>query len=103
METIFPIITKKEMFSNNNRNCIRNNVRKFKILFLTFHLTFYIYIYIKFSNTVTFYPTKKKKKKTPLLFENLTNDVTSYLTSLLCKLSVSKYIGPCVARFYEKT
>ena len=28
MKTIFLIITRKEMFSNNNRNYIRNKVRK---------------------------------------------------------------------------
>ena len=67
------------MFSNNNRNCIRNKVRKFKILFLTFHLNLYIYIYIYNFHT-------------PLLFENQMNDATSHLTSLLCKSLVSKYI-----------
>ena len=75
METIFPIITKKVTFSNTNRNCIRNKVRKFKILFLTFHLNLYIYNF-----------------HTPLLFENQMNDATSHLTSLLCKSLVSKYI-----------
>ena len=49
-----------------------------KIHFLTFHLTFYIYIYIKFSYTIT--------------FENLMNNATSHLLSLLCKSSVSKYM-----------
>ena len=71
METIFLVITKKVMFSSNNRNCIRNKIRKFKILFLTFHLTFYIYFF-----------------HILLLFENLMNDTTSYLTSLLCNYHI---------------
>ena len=49
-----------------------------KIHFLTFHLTLfiiYIYIYIKFSYTI--------------IFENLMNNATSLLLSLLCKSSVN--------------
>ena len=38
----------------------------------------YIYIYIKFSYTIT--------------FENLMNNTTSHLSSLLCKSSVNKYM-----------
>ena len=38
----------------------------------------YIYIYIKISYTIT--------------FENLMNNATSHLSSLLCKSSVSKYM-----------
>ena len=54
---------------------------------MTFHLTLfiiYIYIYIytciyiKFSYTI--------------IFENLMNNATSHLSSLLCKSSVSKYM-----------
>ena len=80
METIFPIITKKVMFSYNNRNCIRNKVKKKIFFFLTFHLTLYIYTHThtKFSYTIT--------------FENLMNDATSHLMSLLWKSSVSKYM-----------
>ena len=49
-------------------------LENFKISFLTFHLTlFIIYIYIKFSYTIT--------------FENLMNNATSHLMSLLCKSS----------------
>ena len=52
METIL-IITKKEMFSNNSRNYIRNKVRKFKNPFfdISFNLIYkykYIYIYVIF-------------------------------------------------------
>ena len=46
METIFPFITKREMFSSNHINYIRIKLGNFKIPFLTFHLTLYIYIYI---------------------------------------------------------
>ena len=53
METIL-IITKKEMFSDNSRNYIRNKTRKFKNPFFDIS--------------------------------------TSHLSSLLCKLSVSKYM-----------
>ena len=50
-----------------------------KIHFLTFHLSlFIIYIYIKFSYTI--------------IFENLMNNATSLLLSLLCKSSVNKYM-----------
>ena len=47
METIL-IITKKEMFSDSNRNYIRNKVRKFKNPFIdiSFNLIYNIYIYI---------------------------------------------------------
>ena len=80
METIFLITTKKEMFSR--RNHIKNKVRKFLNPFfdISFNLIYniYIYIYIKFSYTIT--------------FENLMNDTTSHLMSLICKLSVSKYM-----------
>ena len=79
METIL-IITKKEMFSDSSRNYIRNKVRKFKNPFfdISFNLI-YIYIYIyKFSYTIT--------------SENLMNNATSHLSSLLCKSSVSKYM-----------
>ena len=93
METIFPIITKKVMFSNNNRNCIRNKVRKFKILFLTVHLTFYIYIYIYVCVCVCVYVCVCVNNfHILLLFENIMNNVTSHLMSLLCKSLVSKYI-----------
>ena len=45
METIL-IITKKEMFFDSSKNCIRK-LGNLKIHFLTFHLTlFIIYIYI---------------------------------------------------------
>ena len=78
METIL-IITKKEMFSDSSRKDIRNKVKKFKNPFfdISFNLIYkyiYIYIYIKFLYTIT--------------FENLMNNATS----LLCKLSVSKYM-----------
>ena len=77
METIL-IITKKEMFSDSSRNYIRNKVRKFKNPFfdISFNLI-YIYIY-KFSYTIT--------------SENLMNNATSHLSSLLCKSSISKYM-----------
>ena len=75
METIL-IIAKKEMFSDSSRNYTRNKDRKFKNPF--FDISFnHIYIYIKFSYTIT--------------FENLMNNATSHLISLLCKSSVSKY------------
>ena len=71
------IITKKEMFSDSSKNYIRNKVWKFKNPF--FDISYiYIYIYIKFSYTIT--------------FENLMNNATSHLLSLLYKSSVSKYI-----------
>ena len=58
METIFPIITKKMMFSSYNRNCIRNKIRKFKILF--FYISFnLLYIYI-FSYIVTFWKSNER-------------------------------------------
>ena len=80
METIFPIITKKVMFSYNNRNCIRNKVKK-KIFFF-FYISFdLIYIHTHIQNFHTL-----------LLFENLMNDATSHLMSLLWKSSVSKYM-----------
>ena len=81
METIFPFITKNEIFSGNNTNYKRNQVRKFKNPFfdISFNLLYiYIYIYIKFSYTIT--------------FENLMNNATSHLLYLLCKLLVSKYM-----------
>ena len=67
------------MFSDSSRNYIRNKVRKFKNPFfdISFNLIYNIYIYIKFSYTIT--------------FENLMNSATSHLLSLLCKSSVSKY------------
>jgi len=76
METIL-IITKKEMFSDSSRNYIRNKVRKFKNPFfdISFNLIYNIY---KISYIIT--------------FENLMNNATSYLSSLLCKSSVSKYM-----------
>ena len=83
METIL-IITKKEMFFDSSRNYIRNKVRKFKNPFfdisfnLIYNIYIYIYIYIKFSYAIT--------------FENLMNNATSHLLSLLCKSSVSKYM-----------
>ena len=42
------IITKKEMFSDNSTNYIRNKVRKFENLFfdISFNLIYNIYIYI---------------------------------------------------------
>ena len=68
------------MFSDSSRNYIRNKVKKFKNPFfdISFNLIYNIYIYIKFSYTIT--------------FENLMNNTTSHLSSLLCKLSVSKYM-----------
>ena len=70
------------MFSDSSRNYIRNKVRKFKNPFfdISFNLIYniYIYIYIKFSYTIT--------------FENLMNNATSHLSSLLCKSSVGKYM-----------
>ena len=80
METIL-IITKKEMFSDSSRNYIKNKVRKFKNPFfdISFNLIYNIYIYkIKFSYTIT--------------FENLINNATSHLSSLLCKSTVSEYM-----------
>ena len=79
METIL-IITKKEMFSHSSRNYIRNKVRKFQNPFfdISFNLIYNIYIYRQFSYTIT--------------FENLMNNSTSHLLSLLCKSSVSKYM-----------
>ena len=72
METIL-IITKKEMFSDSNKNYIRNKARKFINTFfdISFSLIYfiYIYIYILFSYTIT--------------FENLMNNATSHLLSLL--------------------
>ena len=68
------------MFSDSSRNYIRNKVRKFKNPFfdISFNLIYNIYIYIKFSYAIT--------------FENLMNNATSHLLSLLCKSSVSKYM-----------
>ena len=68
------------MFSDSSRNYIRNKVRKFKNPFfdISFNLIYNIYIYIKFSYTIT--------------FENLMNNATSHLSSLLCKSSVGKYM-----------
>ena len=81
METIL-IITKKEMYSDGSRNWVGNKVRKFKNPFfdISFNLIYniYIYIYVKFSYTIT--------------FENLMNNTTSHLLSLLCKSSVGKYV-----------
>ena len=51
------------------------NKRKWK----SYHEIIYIYIYIYNFHSL-------------LLFENLMNDATSHLTSLLCKSSVSKYM-----------
>ena len=65
METIFPIITKKKLFSSNNRNFIRNQVKK---ILNHFFLTFHIYIY---------------NFHTLLLLKNLMNDATSHLTTSL--------------------
>ena len=64
------------MFSDSGRNYIRNKVRNFKNPFfdISFNL---IYIY-KFSYTIT--------------SENLMNNATSHLSSLLCKSSISKYM-----------
>ena len=50
---------------------------------MTFHLTFYIYIYIH---------THIQNFHTLLFFENLMNNATSHLMSLLWKSSVSKYM-----------
>ena len=63
------------MFSDSSRNYIRNKVKKFKNPFfdISFNLIYNIYIYIKFSYTIT--------------FENLMNNATSHLMSLLCKSS----------------
>ena len=72
------------MFSDSSRNYIRNKVRKFKTPFfdisfnLIYNIYIYIYIYIKFSYTIT--------------IENLMNNATSHLSSLLCKSPVSKYM-----------
>ena len=78
METIL-IITKKEMLCDSSRNYRRNEVRKFKNPFfdISFNLIYniYIYIYKKFSYTI--------------IFENLMNNATSLLLSLLCKSSVN--------------
>ena len=68
------------MFSDSSRNYIRNKVKKFKNPFfdISFNLIYNIYIYIKFSYTIT--------------FENLMNNTTSHLSFLLCKSLVSKYM-----------
>ena len=51
METIL-IITKKEMFSDNSRNYIKNKVRKFKnpVFDISFNLIYNINIYIYIYN-----------------------------------------------------